>query len=101
MAWKYVSFDLNGLQNCATRYKQYSQEMVQIRNDLDKALSDLSDTYWVGRASMKFRNQIGTDWLKKVDRYCELLDDLTVIMDDAVRTYDKILQEARRLKINA
>ena len=94
-----VSFDIAELSNCASRYRQYSEELESIKNTLDDTMNELVSTYWVGTASAKFKRYIGDEWLDTTRRYCDLLYDLTLIMDDVVKTYADLLEQAKRLQI--
>ena len=98
-SFNYVKFDTAELARGTERYREYSKELDGIKRDLEKAMDQLVNTYWVGTASTKFKSKIGDDWLDTTRRYCELLDDLTTIMDDVVRTYEGLLEAARRLRV--
>ena len=99
MAYNYVEFDTAELSRGAARYRQYSNELESIKKDLEKAMNQLVNRYWVGDASAKFRSVIGDEWLDTTRRYSELLYDLTIIMDDVVRTYENLLDQARQLRV--
>lgn len=62
-------------------------------------MNQLVNRYWVGDASAKFRSVIGDEWLDTTRRYSELLYDLTIIMDDVVRTYENLLDQAKQLRV--
>ena len=96
----YVSFDADTLRSCAKLYSDYADELDNIKKDLLKAMEDLVTTYWIGKASTKFKSIIGDDWIDTVTRYCELMHDLTIIMNDVVSTYEGFLDEAKQLKIS-
>ena len=96
----YIEFDSVELKACAARYRRYSEELDSIRDALDNAMNGLINTYWVGTASVKFKRSIGDDWLDTTKRYCELLYDLTLIMDDVAATYDGLLEQAKQLRIH-
>ena len=94
-----VSFDIAELSGGAARYRQYSEELDSIKNELDDTMTELVRTYWVGTASVRFKKLIGDEWLDTTRRYCDLLYDLTLIMDDVVKTYADLLEQAKRLQI--
>ncbi len=97
--FNYVSFDIPELSRGAARYRQYSEELDSIKKALDDTMNELVNTYWVGTASVKFKHVIGDEWLDTTKRYCDLLYDLTIIMDDVVKTYEDLLEQARQLQI--
>lgn len=94
-----VSFDTAELSRCASEYRKYSEELEAIKKALDEAMNQLVNTYWVGGASLKFKQVIGDQWLDTVKRYSELLYDLTIIMDDVVRTYENLLDQAKQVRV--
>ena len=97
--FKYVSFDLGELSSGAADYRGYSEELDAIKKALDDTMTELVNTHWVGTASMRFKHVIGDDWLDTTRRYCDLLYDLTIIMDDVVATYAELLEQAKQLQI--
>lgn len=95
----HVSFDLAELSACANKYRGYKDELQTIHDTLQLSMNELTSIYWVGKGANKFKSTISDDWLATVVRYCDMMAQLTNIMDRVVMTYNELLQQARNLKV--
>ncbi len=99
-SYDHVSFDLGELSSCANKYRGYKDELKSIHDNLKTTMNELTSTYWVGKAANKFKSTISDDWLDTVVRYCDMMEQLTKIMDNVVKTYDDLLQQAKSLRVS-
>lgn len=94
-----LKFDPDEIRSAARKLNTYSDEMHGIQKQLKESLQRLREKDWRGKAADKLSQEIGEDWSKTVDRYCDLMKILTKIMDDASATYDDLWEQAKRLRL--
>ena len=103
MAWfssdMTIKFDVDGINDRRTKLLTYSHEMKQIRVDLKNAMEQLVAKDWRGNAADKFKAAISDDWCDTVDRYCELMNQLCVIMQNVIKEYESMQADGERLRL--
>lgn len=55
---------------------------------------------WVSGASDKFFAAIDTNWMTKINAYCEMLDDVSNALKNAADSYEPIEQSYNRLNLD-
>ena len=95
-----LKYDTTGILAASKSFHRCANEMYTIQQELNAAFKTLRSQDWRGKASDRLDEIIGNDWSLKVQRYCDLMKQLTTIMDSAVQTYEHIEAEAQRLQLN-
>jgi len=94
-------FDTDIFNSAANVFTEKSNELNQIQIDLVNAIENLKTTGWQSKAGDAFFNSIKDNWASDIIRYCDLLNALAQIVNEARDEFNQVEADANNLKIDS
>lgn len=94
-----VGFDIGDISQASRIFGNCKTEMDTIQQELKSSYAQLRSSDWRGQASDRMDQIVGDDWCSEVVRYCDLMKQLTLIMDDVTASYQALYDEAKTLRL--
>lgn len=86
-----LAFDTDAFRDAAENFKDVSDELEGLNNDLNKLLTELSTSGWTTQAGRAFQKMVEQDWSTALTRYCDLLKTLSDILNHAATDYETLV----------
>lgn len=88
-----LAFDTDALRTAANKYKQVSTDLSALSNQLNSLLSQLVASGWTTNAGKAFQKMVEQDWSEALSRYCDLLETLSSILNEAAERYEDLVDQ--------
>jgi len=88
-----LAFDTTVLRNCGSKYTEIAEKLRNMATNLDDCLSELEKSGWTTPAGTAFHKMTKTNWQENIEKYADLLDTLSEIIEQASNEYDTLVTE--------
>lgn len=95
-----LSFDTEVFDRAAKVYREKSEQLGMIKNDLLNMIEQLKDGGWKSAAGKAFYGNLHANWADDIQRYADLMETLAECIEEASRAYEDLKNEAAALKID-
>lgn len=92
-----IKVDVEKIRIYASNLRTMHDELSTAKDQLIKSMEEVEQG-WKGEGSKKFHELLADDWAVSVERYCELLEVLVQIMEEAAQTYEGMETQIKALK---
>lgn len=94
-----ISYNTSDIRAQAKQIKKISDDLrnakTRLRTNLDRVQRE-----WVSDSSKKFFEKYDTSWVEYIDKYCEMLDEMSTELIWAANQYDPLTDEYNRIQLN-
>ena len=87
-----LAFDTTKLRENGKKYKQISEDLEKMADNLDSCLEDLKENGWSTPAGTAFHAMTQTNWKENIEKYSVLLEKLSEILAYACDKYDDLVE---------
>lgn len=94
-----IMFDTERLRRTANRLTEISTDMTNISNELGKSVEEMITLGWRGQGANKFRTNMMGEWRIGMQAYCDLLNHLTTILNEAADKYSDVESDMNSLTV--
>lgn len=94
---KEISFDIDKISSSAQRFSDLRDDLVEAKQKLQQAMAQVKEG-WQGDGADALENLLTEDWTEGLDRYCELMDVLVQLVNEAATTYSQMETNLESLK---
>lgn len=85
-----LAFDTDVLRNSAKKLVEEAEQMRKSALELDRLLTELSETGWTTKSGKLFQEMAENKWENNVKQYADLLDMLSDCLESASDQYDSL-----------
>lgn len=93
-----LKYDTDVMRQTAVNYSEAAATMLELGTELERQIADLKSTYWRSEAGEEFQNLYKNDWMKSVEKYAAVLQELSNELQHAAGDYDTVTEKLRRIE---
>ena len=86
-----LAFDTTVFRQYGSRYERIANDLRSMASKLNSCLTELKETGWTTDAGSAFQKLSETNWEQNIEKYADLLDTLSRILDEAAYKYDNLV----------
>ena len=91
-----IQYDSEKVAEMKRKISKTSEELKTLNQDVLKAIQDMEKD-WKTTEGKKFLSDIDMDWTVQVDKYVDILDTLTSMLQETENIYSDLTEKAEKI----
>lgn len=91
-----IQYDSEKVAEMKRKISKTSEELKTLNQDVLKAIQDMEKD-WKTTEGKKFLSDIDMDWTVQVDKYVDILDTLTSMLQETENIYSELTEKAEKI----